>query len=234
MKDSEADIAIGVLNKLIDQELEAVRAATRDGNTPFVGYAQTRHNAFLYARDEIRKALAAAVDERGAGNPFLPQRDELVTQDMHTCDLCGRWCSSPVYSIGLIYGGQAKTFTEVCADCMWRLKFSPVRTISLDAYRLFEQWRLSQSEADEMKDRTPHLCRNALGTAICASNGIGPSQDADRRIEHCVICGRWWKIYAVSPYLTIWVEVPAWMIWLFWHRIWKTDHKSSHGKEPEQ
>jgi hypothetical protein len=74
------------------------------------------------------------VDERGAGNPFLPQRDELVTQDMHTCDLCGRW----------------------------------------------------------------------------------------------------WKIYAVSPYLTIWVEVPAWMIWLFWHRIWKTDHKSSHGKEPEQ
>ena len=77
------------------------------------------------------------------------QRDELVTQDMHTCDLCGRWCSSPVYSIGLIYGGQAKTFTEVCADCMWRLKFSPVRTISLDAYRLFEQWRLSQSEADE-------------------------------------------------------------------------------------
>ena len=46
--------------------------------------------------------------------------------------------------------------------------------------------------------------------------------------------GRWWKIYAVSPYLTIWVEVPAWMIWLFWHRIWKTDHKSSHGKEPEQ
>lgn len=65
MKDSEADIAIGVLNKLIDQELEAVRAATRDGNTPFVGYAQTRHNAFLYARDEIRKALAAAVDEKG-------------------------------------------------------------------------------------------------------------------------------------------------------------------------
>lgn len=55
MKDSEADIAIGVLNKLIDQELEAVRAATRDGNTPFVGYAQTRHNAFLYARDEIRR-----------------------------------------------------------------------------------------------------------------------------------------------------------------------------------
>lgn len=54
MKDSEADIAIGVLNKLIDPELEAVRAATRDGNATFGGYAQTRHNAFLYARDEIR------------------------------------------------------------------------------------------------------------------------------------------------------------------------------------
>lgn len=115
MKDSEADIAIGVLNKLIDQELEAVRAATRDGNTPFGGYAQTRHNAFLYARDEIRKALAAAVDERGAGNPFLPQRDELVTQDMHTCDLCGRRVSSPVYAVHLAYMDQAKTASEgVC------------------------------------------------------------------------------------------------------------------------
>ena len=44
---------------------------------------------------------------------------------------------------------QAKTASEVCADCMWRLKFSPVRAISLDVYRLFEQWLLSQSEADE-------------------------------------------------------------------------------------
>lgn len=146
MKDSEADIAIGVLNKLIDQELEAVRAATRDGNTPFGGYAQTRHNAFLYARDEIRKALATAVDERGAGNPFLPQRDELVTQDMHTCDLCGRWCSSPVYSIGLIYGGQAKTFTEVCADCMRRLKFQPAETIRRQAIAL--QKHISEALAD--------------------------------------------------------------------------------------
>lgn len=148
MKDSEADIAIGVLNKLIDQELEAVRAATRDGNTPFGGYAQTRHNAFLYARDEIRKALADAVEERNEGNPFLPQRDELATQDMHTCDLCGWQCSSPVYSIGLIYGGQAKTFTEVCADCMWRLEFQPVRTIPLDNYRLFEKWLDEQKETE--------------------------------------------------------------------------------------
>lgn len=60
MKDSEAGIAIGVLGKLIDQELEAVRA-----------------------------------------------------------------------------------------DCMWRLKFQPVKTIPLDSYRLFEQWLLSRSEAEE-------------------------------------------------------------------------------------
>lgn len=88
------------------------------------------------------------MEERDAGNPFLPQRDELVTQDMHTCDLCGRWCSSPVYSIGLIYGGQAKTFTEVCADCMWRLKFQPVKTISLDIYRLFEKWLDEHKETE--------------------------------------------------------------------------------------
>ena len=149
MNNTGADIAISTLGKLIDQELAAMRAASRDGNRPLYEISSTRYHAYLAAEDEITKALADAVEERDAGNPFLPQRDELVTQDMHTCDLCGRWCSSPVYSIGLIYGGQAKTFTEVCADCMWRLKFSPVRTISLDAYRLFEQWRLSQSEADE-------------------------------------------------------------------------------------
>lgn len=149
MNNTGADIAISTLGKLIDQELAAVRAASRDGNRPFYEISSTRYHAYLTAKDEITKALADAVEERDAENPFLPQRDELVTMDIHTCDLCGRWCSSPVYSIGLIYGGQAKTFTEVCADCMWRLKFSPVRTISLDAYRLFEQWRLSQSEADE-------------------------------------------------------------------------------------
>ena len=149
MKDSEADIAIGVLNKLIDQELEAVRAATRDGNTPFVGYAQTRHNAFLYARDEIRKALADAVEERDARNPFQCQRDELVTQDMHTCDLCGRRVSSPGYAVHLAYMDQAKTASEVCADCMWRMKFQPVRAISLDMYRLFERWLDEQKETEQ-------------------------------------------------------------------------------------
>lgn len=148
MRNSDADIAIDVLNKLIAQELEAASAGMRFGNRPLEESASIRYHAYINARDKIREALADAVEERDARNPFQCQRDELVTQDMHTCDLCGRQCSSPVYSVGLIYGGQAKTVTEVCADCMWRLKFSPVRTISLDVYRLFEQWRLSQSEAD--------------------------------------------------------------------------------------
>lgn len=149
MRNSDADIAINTLNKLIAQEYEAASAGMRYGNRSLEESASIRYHAYLNARNKIREALADAVEERGAENPFLPQRDELVTQDMHTCDLCGRWCSSPVYSIGLIYGGQAKTFTEVCADCMWRLKFQPVKTIPLDSYRLFEQWLLSRSEAEE-------------------------------------------------------------------------------------
>ena len=40
----------------------------------------------------------------------------------------------------------SKVASEVCADCMWRLKFQPVRTISLDVYRLFEQWLDRQKE----------------------------------------------------------------------------------------
>ena len=148
MNNTGADIAISTLGKLIDQELAAMRAASRDGNRPLYEISSTRYHAYLTAKDEITKALADAVEERNEGNPFLPQRDELVTQDMHTCDLCGRWCSSPVYSIGLIYGGQAKTFTEVCADCMRRLKFQPVKTISLDIYRLFEKWLDEQKETE--------------------------------------------------------------------------------------
>ena len=148
MNNTGADIAISALDKLIDQELAAVRAASRDGNRPLYEISSTRYHAYLTAKDEITKALADAVEERGAGNPFLPQRDELATQDMHTCDLCGRWCSSPVYSVGLIYGGQAKTVTEVCADCMRRLKFQPVKTIPLDIYRLFEKWLDEQKETE--------------------------------------------------------------------------------------
>lgn len=105
MRNSDANIAIDVLNKLIAQELEAASAGMRFGDRPLEERASIRYHAYLTAKDEIRKALADAVEERDAENPFLPQRDELVTMDIHTCDLCGRWCSSPVYSVGLIYGG---------------------------------------------------------------------------------------------------------------------------------
>lgn len=118
-KNSDADIAIDVLNKLIAQELEAASAGMRFGNRSLEESASIRYHAYINARDKIREALADAVEERDARNPFQCQRDELVTQDMHTCDLCGRRVSSPV------------------------------RAISLDVYRLFEQWRLSQSEAGE-------------------------------------------------------------------------------------
>ena len=149
MRNSDADIAINTLNKLIAQEYEAASAGQRYGNRPLEESASIRYHAYLNARDKIRDALADAVEERDTENPFLPQRDELVTMDIHTCDLCGRWCSSPVYSVCLCYADQAKVAGEVCADCMWRLKFHPVKIISLNAYRLFERWRLSQSEADE-------------------------------------------------------------------------------------
>lgn len=119
MRNSDVDIAIGVLNKLIAQELETARAGQRYGNKPLEECATIRYHAYTFARDKIREALADAVEERDARNPFQCQRDELVTQDMHTCDLCCRRASSPV------------------------------RAMSLDAYRLFEQWRLSQSEVDE-------------------------------------------------------------------------------------
>lgn len=149
MNNTDADTAISALDKLIDQELAAVRAASRDGNRPLYEISSTRYHAYLTAKDEITTALADAVEERDAENPFLPQRDELVTQDMHTCDLCGRRVSSPVYAVHLAYMDQAKTASEVCAGCMWRMKFQPVRAISLDMYRLFERWLDEQKETEQ-------------------------------------------------------------------------------------
>ena len=149
MRDSDADIAINTLNKLITQELKAARAGSCQGNRPLEECATIRSNAYTFARDKIREALADAMDERDALNPFLPQRDELVTQDMHTCDLCGRRVSSPVYAVHLAYMDQAKTASEVCADCMWRMKFQPVRAISFDMYRLFERWLDERKETEQ-------------------------------------------------------------------------------------
>ena len=138
MRDSDADIAIDVLNKLIDQELKAASAGMRDGNRILEECASTRYHAYTFARDEIRKALADAVEERDARNPFQCQRDELVTQDMHTCDLCGRWCPSPVYRVCLCYADQSRVASDVCADCMSnRLTISsPCSAIRTPCHRL--------------------------------------------------------------------------------------------------
>lgn len=149
MRNSEADIAINTLNKLARKELDIVGDVIRDDYRNLKEAPSIRFHAYTTARDEIRRALAAAANESDAGNPFLPQRDELVTQDMHTCDLCGRRVSSPVYAVHLAYMDQAKTASEVCADCMWRMKFQPVRAISLDMYRLFERWLDEQKETEQ-------------------------------------------------------------------------------------
>lgn len=149
MRNSEADIAINTLNKLARKELDIEGDVIRNDYRNLKEAPSIRFHAYTTARDEIRRALAAAANESDAENPFLPQRDELVTQDMHTCDLCGRRVSSPVYALHLAYMDQAKTASEVCADCMWRMKFQPVRAISLDMYWLFERWLDEQKETEQ-------------------------------------------------------------------------------------
>lgn len=149
MKDTGAELTVSILNKLARRELELAGVPITDDFRNLKESPSIRFHAYLYARERIRMALARSVDESDAENPFLPPRDELVMQGTHRCDLCGRRCSSLVYSVSLVYGAQIKTVDEVCADCMWRLKFDPVRTVSLDSYRLYEQWLLSQSKADE-------------------------------------------------------------------------------------
>lgn len=60
MRDSDADIAINTLNKLITQELKAARAGSCQGNRPLEECATTRSNAYAFARDKIKEALAKA------------------------------------------------------------------------------------------------------------------------------------------------------------------------------
>lgn len=58
MRNSDADIAIDVLNKLIAQELEAASAGMRFGNRPLEESASIRYHAYINAKDKIREALA--------------------------------------------------------------------------------------------------------------------------------------------------------------------------------
>lgn len=197
MRDSDADIAIDVLNKLIDQELKAASAGMRDGNRILEECASTRYHAYTFARDEIRKALADAVEERDARNPFQCQRDELVTQDMHTCDLCGRWCPSPVYRVCLCYADQSRVASDVCADCMWRLGFRPVGTVPLEAYRRYERWVSEHptgrgvdmaTNVTQRNEVLRELLRWHLEKERLAANrlfdGVTPPRQAD------VVCGK--------------------------------------------
>lgn len=125
MRDSDADIAIDVLNKLIDQELKAASAGMRDGNRILEECASTRYHAYTFARDEIGKALADAVEERDAENPFLPQRDELVTR------ICIR---------AICVAGGARVPCTACACATrtspgWRPKCAPTACGGLDSGR---------------------------------------------------------------------------------------------------
>lgn len=58
MRNSDANIAIDALNKLIAQELEAASAGMRFGNRPLEESASIRYHAYINARDKIREALA--------------------------------------------------------------------------------------------------------------------------------------------------------------------------------
>lgn len=135
MNNTGADIAISTLGKLADQELAAVRAASRDGNRPLYEISSTRYHAYLTAKDEITKALADAVEERDGSNPFELQYGELTTMDMHRCDFCRTLVSSPVYEVIAIFNGQATTADEVCPECMQRFGFKPTAVIPLTTYR---------------------------------------------------------------------------------------------------
>lgn len=53
MRNSDADIAINTLNKLIAQEYEAASAGMRYGNRSLEESASIRYHAYLNARDKI-------------------------------------------------------------------------------------------------------------------------------------------------------------------------------------
>lgn len=75
MREKDVVIAIGELDKLIEQERAAVRSAMRTGNRNLEENASMRYADYVRAKDRIMTALVANMDERDADNPFLPQRD---------------------------------------------------------------------------------------------------------------------------------------------------------------
>lgn len=136
MKD--IDIVARVLHELTEKHLKSCELADNPLDRKC---ARAQCGAISEAESEIKKALAK---ERECGdNPFEMSPDELTTQDMHICDLCGEWVSSPVYPVLLAFNGQSKMATEVCVNCMNHLKFKPTKTVPMEAYRDYEQWVLA-------------------------------------------------------------------------------------------
>ena len=86
MSNTDADTAISALDKLIAQELAAVRAASRDGNRTLYESSSIRYHAYLTAKDEIRKALADAVAERLFGLKWALRKDstEIIHEEWQT------------------------------------------------------------------------------------------------------------------------------------------------------
>lgn len=83
MRNSDADIAINTLNKLIAHELEAASASQRRGDRTLYESAAIRYHAYLDARDKIWEALADAMAVRDAitaEHPFEP-KDQPASAD---------------------------------------------------------------------------------------------------------------------------------------------------------
>lgn len=163
MKDSEADIAIGVLNKLIDQELEAVRAATRDGNTPLGGYAQTRYNAFLTAKDEIRKALADMCRE------MRYALTKITTNWKETRQMSDKTLEPPLPPID--------TRTAAVAERLFGLKFALRKD---DPKHIHDEW---EHAADWIHDGYLRQAIEVLATADQAQPASADGSDYKERMR---------------------------------------------------
>ena len=240
MKDSEADIAIDVLNKLIAQELEAVeRRDMRFGNTT---------PSTESASDSIPRLHQCQGQDSGRRSP-MPWRSGMLgtrssvsvmswSRRICTRAICvAGGCPSPVYAVHIAssmairrrhsLGGVRRLHVAVEVPARsGPSRWMPTVFSSSGACpnRRPVNERPDSASVPE-RSRHSHLRQQWHRTIP----GCRPAYRALRHLRQVVE-----ESTAVSPYLTIWVEVPAWMIWLFWHRIWKTDHKSSHpGKEPE-
>lgn len=128
------------------QVLDDFVCHSNESNPEKVMFLRGKIQAFDECAEQCKTMLGYSsqmpdeISNQDAKNPFQCQRDELVTMDMHTCDLCGERVPSPVYQVLLAFNGQSKVATEVCADCMNHLKFKPTKTVPMDAYRDYEQW----------------------------------------------------------------------------------------------